>query len=158
MIDLEAIELIKQLKARYFRFLDTANWEGMQRSVFTADATINFKSPSYDISFKGWGDIENFYKSAFTKTRFGMHNGHHPEITVSGDTAVGLWYLHDIFVNLDDNTQFEGSALYRDEYVKKDGEWRIQNSAYERLFEQISKRPDDVKVTAIPIGNRFACD
>ena len=87
-----------------------------------------------------------------------MHNGHHPEITVDGDTAVGLWYLHDIFVNLDDNTQFEGSALYRDEYIKVNGEWRIKNSAYERLFEQISKRPDDVKVTAIPIGNRFACD
>ena len=158
MIDLEAIELIKQLKARYFRFLDTANWEGMKASVFVDDATINFKSPSYDISFNGWGDIEAFYKSAFTKTRFGMHNGHHPEITVDGDTAVGLWYLHDIFVNLDDNTQFEGSALYRDECVKVDGEWRIKNSAYERLFEQISKRPDDVKVTAIPIGNRFACD
>lgn len=158
MLDLEAIELIKQLKARYFRFLDTANWAGMKESVFVEDATINFKSPSYDISFNGWGDIEAFYKSAFTETRFGMHNGHHPEITVSGDSAVGLWYLHDIFVNLDDNTQFEGSALYRDEYVKVNGEWRIKNSAYQRLFEQISKRPDDVKVTAIPIGNRFACD
>ena len=37
MLDLEAIELIKQLKARYFRFLDTANWEGLQQ-VFTDDA------------------------------------------------------------------------------------------------------------------------
>ncbi|MFT5575909.1 MAG: hypothetical protein ACI89D_001429 [Bermanella sp.] len=158
MIDLEAIELIKQLKARYFRFLDTANWENMKNTVFTADASINFKSPSYDISFNGWPELEKFYVSAFTKTRFGMHTGHHPEITVTGDTAVALWYLHDIFVNLDDNTQFEGSALYRDECVKIDGEWRIKHSAYERLFEQISKRPDDIKVTAIPIGNRFGCD
>ncbi len=158
MIDLEAIELIKQLKSRYFRFLDTANWEGLKDTVFTPDASINFKSPSYDISFNGWPELEKFYESAFTKTRFGMHTGHHPEITVTGNTAVALWYLHDIFVNLDENTQFEGSALYRDECVKVDGEWRIKNSAYERLFEQISKRPDDIKVTAIPIGNRFACD
>ena len=28
-LDLEAIELIKQLKARYFRFLDTRNIEGL---------------------------------------------------------------------------------------------------------------------------------
>lgn len=157
MIDLEAIELIKQLKGRYFRFLDTANMDGM-KAVFTDDASINFKSPSYEIKFSGWSEIEKFYKSAFTKTRFGMHHGHHPEITVNGDTAVGLWYLHDIFVNLEENTQFEGSALYRDEYLKVDGDWKIHNSAYERLFEQISKRPDDVKVTAIPIGNRFACE
>lgn len=158
MIDLEAIELIKQLKARYFRFLDTANWDDMEKSVFTADATINFKSPSYDINFKGWPEMKAFYESAFTKTRFGMHTGHHPEITVTGDTAVALWYLHDIFVSLDDNTQFEGSALYRDECVKIDGEWRIKNSAYERLFEQVRQLSDDVKVTAIPVGNRFACD
>ena len=34
MLDLESIELIKQLKARYFRFLDTRNIEGLQ-TVFT---------------------------------------------------------------------------------------------------------------------------
>lgn len=156
MLDLEAIELIKQLKARYFRFLDTANWEGLQ-SVFTDDATIHFKSPSYDISFSGWKDMQQFYSSAFTEKRFGMHTGHHPEITVNGDTAVGLWYLHDIFVNLEDNTTFEGSAIYRDEYVKVDGEWKIRHSAYERLFEQITPRGDDAKVTSKPIGNRFGC-
>ena len=156
MLDLEAIELIKQLKARYFRFLDTANWEGL-KTVFTDDATIDFKSPSYEISFNGWPELEQFYKGAFTETRFGMHTAHHPEIEVNGDTAVGLWYLHDIFVSLEDNTQFEGSALYRDEYVKINGEWKIKNSGYQRLFEQISQRGDDIKVTSSPIGNRFGC-
>ena len=33
MLDLESIELIKQLKARYFRFLDTRNIEGLQLSL-----------------------------------------------------------------------------------------------------------------------------
>ena len=37
MLDLEAIELIKQLKARYFRFVDTRDLAGLE-SVFTADA------------------------------------------------------------------------------------------------------------------------
>ena len=35
-LDLEAIELIKQLKARYFRFLDTRNIEGCL--LYTSDA------------------------------------------------------------------------------------------------------------------------
>ena len=38
MLDLESIELIKQLKARYFRFLDTRNLDGL-KTVFTHDAT-----------------------------------------------------------------------------------------------------------------------
>ena len=50
-LDLEAIELIKQLKARYFRFLDTRNIEGLH-SVFTEDASARFKGPDYDFDLK----------------------------------------------------------------------------------------------------------
>jgi len=42
MLDLESIELIKQLKGRYFRFLDTRYLPGLQ-SVFTEDAVAHFK-------------------------------------------------------------------------------------------------------------------
>lgn len=150
MLDLEAIELIKQLKARYFRFLDTCNLEALQ-TVFTADATVDFKSPTYHIKFNGWPELEAFYINAFTKTKFGMHHGHHPEITVDGDKATGLWYLHDIFMNTEDKVQYEGSALYEDHYVKVDGEWRIAHSGYERLLEIIRPIDDSVNIAAIPV-------
>lgn len=156
MLDLEAIELIKQLKARYFRFLDTANFDGLE-SVFTADAEVDFQSPSYQINFSGWPELLAFYQGSFTENRFGVHTGHHPEITVSGDQAVGLWYLQDIFVSKEDKVQFEGSALYRDEYVKENGVWKIKKSQYQRLFEKVTKLGDNVTITASPIGNRFAC-
>lgn len=150
MLDLEAIELIKQLKARYFRFLDTANMEGLKKT-FTEDAEIHFSSPSYELHFKGWTDIEEFYKSSFTSRSFGMHNGHMPEITVDGDNATGYWYLHDIFIHLDSKVQFEGSAIYEDTYVKIDGQWKIKTSGYKRLFEKITPLDDTTKITAQPI-------
>ena len=147
---LEAIELIKQLKARYFRMLDTADFDGL-KGLFTNDAGIHYRSPSYDHKRDGWDDIEAFLRESFTKTKFGIHTGHHPEITVDGDKATGIWYLHDKFVSLDDNISFEGSAIYHDQYVKEDGEWKISYTEYDRLFEEITVRNDSMMITSIPV-------
>jgi hypothetical protein len=35
-----------------------------------------------------------------------------------------------------------GAAFYRDEYVKQDGEWKIQHTGYTRTFEQMQPRAD----------------
>jgi hypothetical protein len=150
MLDLEAIELIKQLKSRYFRFLDTGNMQGL-RSVFSEDPGIHYRSPSYEYKKQGWGELAAFFEESFSKTKFGIHTGHHPEITVSGDTATGIWYLHDKFVSLDSGITFEGSAIYQDRYVKEEGEWKIEFSEYDRLFEEITKRNDDMMITCVPI-------
>jgi hypothetical protein len=122
MLDLEAIELIKQLKARYFRFLDTRNLEGL-KTVFTHDATASFVGGDYDFQLDGWEQLEAFYKKSFTGQNFGMHNGHHPEICVDGDAATGTWYLQDIFVSLEHDITIMGSALYEDDYRCEGGEW-----------------------------------
>lgn len=150
-LDLEAIELIKQLKARYFRFLDTRNIEGLQ-SVFTADATARFKGPDYDFDLSGWPALEAFYRKSFSADAFGMHNGHHPEIDVAGDHATGIWYLQDIFVQLKHDITVMGSALYEDEYRRQDGVWRIATTGYVRLWEEHHTRGEHVKlrVKSIP--------
>ena len=149
-LDLEAIELIKQLKARYFRFLDTRNIEGLQ-SVFTADATARFKGPDYDFDLSGWPALEAFYRKSFSADAFGMHNGHHPEIDVAGDHATGIWYLQDIFVQLKHDITVMGSALYEDEYRRQDGVWRIATTGYVRLWEEHHTRGEHVKLRVKPI-------
>ena len=128
MLDLEAIELIKQLKARYFRFVDTREFE-----------------------LDGWPALEAFYKKSFTPNAFGMHNGHHPEITVDGDTATGIWYLQDIFVELNHSVTIMGSALYDDAYRKESGEWKIARTGYRRLWEEYHPRGDDITLRLKPI-------
>ena len=151
-LDLEAIELIKQLKARYFRFIDTRDIAGLQ-AVFTEDATATFKGADYDFDLKGWPALEAFYKKSFTPQAFGMHNGHHPEISVEGDTATGIWYLQDIFVNLAQDITIMGSALYHDEYRVEAGEWRIASTGYKRLWEEHQKRGDDIRLRVKPIAD-----
>jgi SnoaL-like domain len=152
MLDLEAIELIKQLKARYFRFLDTGDLEGL-KTVFTEDAEAYFKGGDYEFSLKGWSQLRDFYQQSFTPTKFGMHHGHHPEITVNGDHATGIWYLQDIFINLENSTTLQGSALYDDKYIKVSGEWKLLYTGYKRLFEQVEQRDERVKVTVNPIAD-----
>ncbi|MDC6458950.1 nuclear transport factor 2 family protein [Luminiphilus sp.] len=152
MLDLESIELIKQLKARYFRFLDTRNLDGL-KTVFTHDSTASFIGGDYDFQLDGWEQLEGFYKKSFTGQNFGMHNGHHPEICVDGDTATGIWYLQDIFVSLEHNMNIVGSALYDDEYRREDGHWRIARTGYKRLWEEHHKRGPDISLRVKPIAD-----
>ncbi len=82
-----------------------------------------------------------------------MHNGHHPEICVDGDTATGIWYLQDIFVSLEHNINIVGSALYDDDYRREDGQWRIARTGYKRLWEEHQKRGDDIRLRVKPIAD-----
>jgi 3-phenylpropionate/cinnamic acid dioxygenase small subunit len=48
--DLADIEQIRQLKARYFRFLDTKQWEAW-RGLFTDDFTAHVQGPHPDLHY-----------------------------------------------------------------------------------------------------------
>ena len=146
-----AIEEIHQLKARYMRCIDTKDLACLRDSVFTPDTELYFKGGDYEIAVKGWPEIEKFYQGAFTPKKFGMHNVHTPEITVTGDTATGIWYLHDVFINLEENWTLQGSALYHDDYAKQNGAWRIAKSTYTRLWEETTPRSDKTKLGSKPV-------
>jgi hypothetical protein len=36
-----------------------------------------------------------------------------------------------------------GAAFYHDEYVKINGEWKIQSTGYDRIFEEMWSREQD---------------
>ena len=150
MLDLIAIEQIKQLKARYFRGIDTCNLE-LLRNVLAPEVYIRFQSPTYQLELNGLEEAIEFYRSNFTHRRFGMHNGHTPEIEVNGDEATGLWYLNDVFINLDKQTLLNGSAIYEDNYARIDGEWRIVRTGYKRLLEMIGPLDPQWTITSAPI-------
>jgi len=153
MIDLEQIELIKRLKHKYMRALDTNNWEELAE-CFTEDAVSNYDSGKY--SFEGRDNIIGFLKQFMDRpTQVTMHHAHHPEIDIISDTtAKGTWCLQDTVIDLDSNSTLRGTAVYKDEYVKIDGEWKIRLTGYDRIFEEIEERSDKVKLTA----NMFAKD
>ena len=87
---------------------------------------------------------------AFHNQTAAMHTAHHPEIEVlSENEATGKWYLQDIFYNFDLGSVTQGTALYEDKYVKTNGQWLIQHSEYDRIWEQVSPINSDNKFTKI---------
>ena len=151
MLDLEAIELIKQLKARYFRAIDTCNIEMLQ-GMLTEDVALSFKSPAYEFHVSGLDDALNFYRTSFTKTRLATHNGHTPEIEVDSDHATALWYLSYVFINLEEKTHMHGSAIYQDRYIKRAGRWMIAETGYETLLETCQPLSEQLQITSRPIN------
>jgi hypothetical protein len=54
-------------------------------------------------------------------------------------------------VNLEQNTTLQGSALYRDDYVKTAAGWRIAKSAYTRLWEETTPRDPRTVLRSRPV-------
>ena len=134
---LEDIEAIKRLKYRYFRAIDTADIENLA-PLLTDDIAVNYKGGAYHWVVTGKAAVLEAIATGFHNRALAQHTGHHPEIDItSPDTANGLWYLTDSFINLDSLLVTQGSALYRDSYVKQGEEWKIAMSSYTRVYELV---------------------
>ena len=59
-----------------------------------------------------------------------MHQVHHPEITVDGDTATARWYLQDKVIVPAFGFMLEGAAFYADRYVRTPEGWRVAHTGY----------------------------
>jgi len=140
-MDLDEIEAIRQLKYRYFRFLDTKQFEALGE-LLTEDATTAYQSG--ELSYRGRHAIVAFLDEALGSADIvTQHNGHHPEITLtSPTTATGVWYLEDRVVVRAMDFEIIGTLLYDDRYVKVDGEWKIEHTGYERIFEERRRLSD----------------
>ena len=95
------IEEIKNLKHRYFRAIDMADFDLLD-NVFAPDITIDYRGGTYRWESEGKDTIKDSLTHAFHNQTAAMHTAHHPEIDVSSQTeATGKWYLQDIFYNFD---------------------------------------------------------
>jgi uncharacterized protein (TIGR02246 family) len=132
---MDDLEAIRQLKARYFRTMDTKDWDGM-RQVFTDDLVM-------DTTASGGGRVEGADEfMAFLRETLAdavtVHHGHMPEITLTSDTtATGIWALED-FIRWPDGTTLRGSGHYHETYEQAGGQWRIASSTLTRLHVDIT--------------------
>lgn len=145
MQELYEIEKIKQLKARYFRALDTNDW-----SLF-GDTLSESCSASYSdgrLVLDGRDAIVAFMSKHMSgATLLSMHHGHTPEISIIDDNAAtGIWYLQDQVIDLKSMTQLSGAAIYTDEYVRENNEWKISKTGYSRTFEYYEPIPENRKI------------
>jgi uncharacterized protein (TIGR02246 family) len=127
---MDDIEAIKQLKARYFRTMDTKDWSEM-RQVFTDDVVM-------DTTAAGGGVVEGAdaflaFLQPTLHEAITVHHGHMPEIEItSPSTATGIWALQDTIV-WPDGTRMQGYGHYHETYEQVAGEWRIKSSTLTRL-------------------------
>ncbi len=125
------IEAIKKLKARYFRLLDTREWEAWAE-VFHEQATLQW-GPEPDQVMVGRAAIVAGVSGALEGAST-IHHGHMPEIELLDDThARGIWAMFDSI----DHPKYdlEGFGHYHDEYEKDASGWRIRRTQLTRLRE-----------------------
>jgi len=146
---LAAIEEIKQLKARYFRLMDTKQWDAM-REVFAKDARL-FDEES-QTGWTGRDAIMAGLPSVLAQART-VHHGHMPEIElVSANEARGVWAMDD-WVDTPEFT-LNGWGHYHERYVFEDGAWRIADERISRLRVVRTAKAKLAKRGQTPIGQR----
>ena len=138
------LEAIRQLKARYCRYLDAKDAEGW-RTVFTDDVVVLL-----DIAVSTGGadpmtapqveGVDSFVPMvlASLENAATMHHCHTPEIALnSPDTATGIWAMED-WIIFGDGRELHGAGHYRETYEKQDGTWRIKTLHLTRTIVKIS--------------------
>lgn len=145
--DLVEIEAVKRLKYRYARLLDQKEWDELAQ-VFTDDATASYGGG--DSRLQGSEAIMRFLKGNLEPTSMiTSHSVGQPEIELTGpDTATATWAFQDLVIDTSRSFTVRGASFYVDEYRKVDGEWRIAHTGYKRIYEELARRPDHVRLTA----------
>ena len=151
---LEDIELIKRTKYLYCRGIDTCDIDLLD-ALFTDDISIDYQGGTYRFQACGKAAVLEALRQAFHGQFVGSHTVHHPIIDVhDDDTADGHWTLVDFALELNRNSQTQGSAFYRDKYVKRDGRWLITQATYSRLFERVGPIERHLQLTAHYLADR----
>ncbi|MEV4808833.1 nuclear transport factor 2 family protein [Micromonospora avicenniae] len=128
---LEAIESIKKLKARYFRFVDEKKHDELA-ALFTPDA----KLVTDGVTWKSPKEFAHTIRD-LTGAAPSVHHGHMPEIEITGPgTASGIWSMEDLLTfpaGPDAPEGHNGYGQYRETYRKVDGQWLIDSVLLTRL-------------------------
>ena len=143
-----AIEEIKQLKGRYFRYMDTKDWAGL-RTIFCDDARFDARASlstdgngesgraaeSNNWVYEGGETIAEFIKGAVGDSRT-VHHGHCHEIEIlSPDDARGVIAMEDQIYDADGQVlTLHGCGHYHETYRRVDSRWRIHTSRITRLY------------------------
>jgi hypothetical protein len=128
-MDMSNYEDIRNVKARYFRYLDTRAWKSL-RGILTEDFVGDFGPSDAEQFTSADAFVENL--KATLKDATTVHHGHMPEIEFQGDVqATAVWSMEDIVQT--PQYDLHGYGHFSDEYRLVDGEWLISNSRLTRL-------------------------
>lgn len=136
---------IKGLKARYCRFLDTKDWNGLT-SLFLEEAVLDVEQDTGNPPIHGRAAIIEQIRVAVSDAA-SSHQVHTPEITLTGDeTAQGIWAMQDRVVWQPGKSPISGVASitgygqYHETYRRSDDGWKFASIRLTRF--QVDMHPD----------------
>jgi hypothetical protein len=150
-VDLEAIEQIKQLKARYCRYIDTKRWDDWA-GCLTGDVELVHESEGVS-GLRGRDRVVPMV-SEYLADVVTVHVARMPEIEIlDGGRARGCWSMFDRLVYPDSHERgrsvYEGYGYYLEDYVRgDDGAWRIARIRLHRIQVDITSRRRDAGLDA----------
>src|SRR5215207_9836343 len=120
--ELEDIEVIKTLKARYCLYVDSGEPDKV--------AALFIEQAVWDGGvigrYEGREAIRTFMRNLPHLLSFALHYVMNPLIEVHEDRASGQWYLLEPCTMVASNQAVWGTARYEDRYVKVGREWQFQ--------------------------------
>ncbi|MFM6931627.1 MAG: nuclear transport factor 2 family protein [Novosphingobium sp.] len=146
---LAAIEAVRNVKAAYFRGVDTEDGD-LVRSILAADCRLDYRGcctdpksgtdfmPAMNVVLEGRG---SWLAGAFAKAGItSVHQGHQAEIEVAGtDSARAIWAMTDRLY-MPAGAPFalmQGFGFYHETYVREADGWKIATLAIERIRVEV---------------------
>lgn len=145
---LEALEAIRMVKARYCRFLDSKDWDGLS-SLFTEEFVLDVQEDSHQPPVHGRDAAMTTIKAAVINAR-SAHQVHASEIDfVNDDEAEVITAMQDRVVwtpgksPLPGTESITGFGHYRERYVRQGGTWVIASLKLTRLYVEMHPEGTD---------------
>ena len=131
---LEAVEAIRNLKARYCELCDDGYRANELAELFVEDATWD-GGDSLGIH-QGREAIRRFFHQMPATLSFAIHHVTNPRIEVAEDasTARGHWLLLQAATDVSGQHAMWLAATYEDDYVRVGHEWRFKRVALKTRF------------------------
>src|SRR5580658_8433190 len=129
---------LTELKANYFRFLDTKQWDRW-RDLFTDDMVFYSDETPVPKTAEPMTRSTDAFVATVSSMLAGsitVHQGHMPEITFTDDrNAAGIWAMYDwVDAPGESGWNNQGFGHYHERYVKgSDDRWRIAELRLTRL-------------------------
>ena len=132
---LQAIEDIRNLKARYFRLMDTKQWDELP-DLFTPDMRV--LAPSGEVWMNGGPAFAASLRTSLEHS-VSVHQGFMGEVEIlDAENARGIWAMQDV-IEWEDKHPREGwksivgRGHYHETYRRLEGQWRIDTLTLTRL-------------------------
>jgi SnoaL-like domain len=147
---LSAIEEIRQLKARYFRGVDSCDGD-LVRGILAEDCVLDYigccTDPASGKDFIPAMNVVLHGRDSWVSdgmSRFGIvsvHQGHNFEVEFDSDTrAKGIWSMTDrlYFPPGGDFSLMTGYGHYIETYEKIDNAWKLATTRITRIRVEVS--------------------